>query len=73
MLGVTRGELVKRSFSSFVDNTDTRRYGGSGLGLAISREIVALMGGTITVTSVEGHGSTFSFTLPPLPSPPSWP
>ncbi len=63
-------ELLFKPFSQ-VDNSNTRIYGGTGLGLAISSEIVLLMGGAITMESVEGSGSTFSFTLPlgtiPLP------
>ena len=64
-VGIPQTEM-SRLFGRFsqVDPSNTRRFGGTGLGLAISRELVELMGGSITAASVEGEGSTFSLELP---------
>jgi two-component system sensor histidine kinase/response regulator len=52
-------------FSAFqqADSSTTRKYGGTGLGLFISQNLVNQMGGTMGLTSEEGKGSHFSFTL----------
>ncbi|HRW61901.1 MAG TPA: tetratricopeptide repeat protein [Bacteroidales bacterium] len=56
-------EFVFDRFNQLIENR-TKEYKGSGLGLAISKKLIELLGGEIGVTSEEGAGSEFYFTLP---------
>ena len=59
-------EDQSRVFERFyrVDKGRARKNGGTGLGLAIVKHIVQLYGGTLTLESAVGKGSTFTVTLP---------
>nr|WP_275585049.1 ATP-binding protein [Peribacillus deserti] len=50
-----------------VDGAIMRKFGGTGLGLSITKEFCQLLGGTCTVESQEGKGSTFTIIIPNLP------
>jgi signal transduction histidine kinase len=53
-----------------LNGTSSRSYGGTGLGLALVKEVVETHGGTVTVQSMPGEGSTFQVVLPALVSSP---
>jgi CheY-like chemotaxis protein/anti-sigma regulatory factor (Ser/Thr protein kinase) len=55
-----------RIFEEFaqLENRLQRKVQGTGLGLPLSRRLAELLGGTLTVTSEPGRGSTFSLTIP---------
>ena len=64
-VGIPRKDMEK-IFQRFyrVDKARTRRRGGTGLGLAIAKEMVQAHGGDIWADSIEGKGTTITFTLP---------
>ncbi len=47
-----------------VDNSTQRKHRGAGIGLALVKEFVEVQGGTVSVESVEGSGTTFEILLP---------
>jgi two-component system phosphate regulon sensor histidine kinase PhoR len=62
-------EDLPRIFERFYKSDRARASGGTGLGLAVVRHIVEAHGGTVSVESDQGRGSTFSFSIP-VPSAP---
>jgi len=71
-IGISALEMPKL-FTKFHRATGTLRYDyeGTGIGLYISKLIIEQHGGGITVSSVEGKGSTFTIWLPTVPPPAS--
>lgn len=64
-IGIAKDKLdIIFDFFRQGDDTHTRLYGGLGLGLAISQRIANIMGASLSVTSEQGKGSTFYFSIP---------
>ncbi len=64
-IGMTPQQQQK-IFQAFTqaDASTTRKYGGTGLGLVITQRFIEMMGGTVTVESQFGYGTTFTIRLP---------
>ena len=64
-IGMTE-EQLSRLFQRFVqaDASTTRKYGGTGLGLSLTKGLSEILGGSVSVESREGEGTTFTVRLP---------
>ena len=62
-IGISK-KIQQFVFEPFVQGRNNKYHGGTGLGLAITRRLTVLMGGTISLQSKPGKGSTFTVTLP---------
>ena len=64
-IGMTEEQLTK-AFQRFsqADASTTRKFGGTGLGLSLTKAFADMLDGTVSVESVHGQGTTFTFTVP---------
>jgi signal transduction histidine kinase len=64
-VGIPSSVLPNLFTKFYRDHRNRAQFGGTGLGLYLSKAIVTAHGGSLSVRSKEGEGSTFSFTLQP--------
>ncbi|MDR7372580.1 ATP-binding protein [Flavobacterium aquidurense] len=66
-IGIEKGnqQLVFEEFAQANENIE-KKYGGTGLGLAICQKIISILGGSLSLESTFGKGSTFKIQLPLL-------
>jgi two-component system, sensor histidine kinase len=61
-----KDEDLHKLFTAYgrIDDANTKEQGGTGLGLAISKNLAEVLGGTISISSIYGKGTTFVVSLP---------
>jgi two-component system cell cycle sensor histidine kinase PleC len=69
-IGISKDDLPRlgRPFEQ-IESQQSKSHQGSGLGLALSKSLVEMHGGTLTIESLEGQGTTVAFHLPAKPRP----